>query len=105
MFSMSVFLEWEVAVQRYEVQSGEGLRDASRVAVVSRHSLVVMRCSTSDTHYNEWHVTAATNVANGRVLMDVGALSAVESRKYDFPYFFSVSFFCCSAWRPKQFIF
>ena len=32
------FREWEVTVQRYEVQSGETLTDSLRVAVVSGHS-------------------------------------------------------------------
>ena len=47
-------LDWEVAVQRYDMKSDEVLGDSLRVAVVSRHSHPAVR-SALRAHYHGWH--------------------------------------------------
>ena len=103
------FLEWEVAVQRYEVQSDGVLGDALRVAGVRRHSPPEVRAAlqahitrvgtdyqrlralvndifTSGLEYNSSVVmsgAASTNVTNGAVPMEVGALSTVKGKGHE----------------------
>ena len=75
------FLEWEVAVQRYESQSADKLSDSLKVAIVSRHAPAEVRAAIRThitfigTSYSRLRVMVNEFLVNGLGYDSYGVLS------------------------------